>query len=65
MILLNALHCELLVLERAHGFDGRFGGGEVGGVGDFLGDGGGADEHFVGAGFVRGRGVDHEVDFPR
>lgn len=43
MILLNTFHRELDFLERAHGSHGCLGGGHVGGVGDFLGDGCGTD----------------------
>ncbi len=51
MILLDALHREFHFLERADGFHAGLGGGEVGGVGDLLGDGGGADLDFVLAGY--------------
>ena len=63
MILLNALHRQLSFLERADGFHGGFGGGHVGGVGDFLGDRGGADQDLIGAGLVGRGGVDEEMDF--
>ena len=63
VILLQALDRELVVLERADGFHGGFGGGHVGGVGNLLGDRGGADQDFIGAGFVSGRSVDEEMDF--
>lgn len=52
VILLNALHREVVSFERADGLHGCLGGGEVGGVGDFLGDGGGADLHLFFAGLV-------------
>lgn len=64
MILLQRLHRELLALERADGLHGCLGGGEVGGVGDLLGDGGGADLDLVLAGLVGGGGVDDEVNAP-
>jgi len=49
VILLNALHRQLAFLEGTDGFHGGLGGGHVGGVGDLLGDGGGADQDLVGA----------------
>ena len=51
VILLDALHRELAGLQRPHPLHRGFGGGEVGGVGNLLGDGRGADQDFVGAGF--------------
>ena len=56
------MHREFLFLERADRLHRGFGGGEVGRVGNFLRDGGGADLDFVGAGLVAAWRVDDEVD---
>ncbi len=63
MILLDALRRQLAFLEGAHGFHGGFGGGHVGGVGDFLGDGGGADQDLEEASGSSARGCE-ETTFP-
>lgn len=55
-MLLQCLYLELLLLERADRLHAGLGSGMVGGVGDFLCHGCGADLHFVLAGVVGGGG---------
>ena len=62
MVLLKAFHREVVAFEGTDRFHAGLGSGEVGGVGDFPGDGGGADLDLVLAGLVGGGRVDDEVD---
>ena len=62
MVFLEGSDGEVLFLEGADGFDGGFGGAEVGAVTNLVLHGAGADGDFVLAGLVAGGGVDDEVD---
>ena len=63
VVVLDSFDGEVLGLETADGADGGLGGGKVGAVADFVGDGSTADGDFVSACFVPAGGVDDEADF--